>query len=430
MRRIDLADLDAREQAALLRRSAVPDDAVRAGAAEIVADVRARGDAALDEAAARFGGGRQGPRRVAEDEIAAAAAALTSKMAAAVAHAATNIRRFHEAQIPNDVAMEVEPGVEVERRWTPLRRVGAYVPGGKAAYPSTLLMCAVPAQVAGVESLAVASPAGPDGELSPALLGTAALVGVEEIYVMGGAQAIGAMAYGTESIHPAQKIVGPGNAWVTAAKLAVFGDVAVDLPAGPSEVVVVADGAADPTYVAADLLSQAEHGPDSPAVLVTADGALIDAVAAEIERLLPRLERREMLEAALTDHGLLVRAPDHETALEFAGDYAPEHVSLLTAQPDTDAKRLTAAGSVYVGDWSPEPVGDYASGANHVLPTGGTAAAMSPLGVADFGSWRQVQRLSREGLEALRPTIRELAGAEGLTAHRLAVEVRFEGHEQ
>ncbi len=349
---------------------------------------------------------------------------LSEELRRALAHAERNIRRFHEAQAPQDMRLEVEPGVVVERRWAPLRRIGAYVPGGKAAYPSTLVMTVIPAQVAGVEDIVVAAP-DTDGVLAPALLGAAHMLDVGEMWAMGGAQAIAALAYGTETVRRVQKIVGPGNQYVTAAKLAVFGEVDIDMPAGPSEVVVVADGSADPLHAAADLLCQAEHGPDSPAVLVTADAGLLEAVAAEIDALLPGLERWDVLERALENHGLLVLAPDHDAALAFADEYAAEHVTLLTADPETDAKRLTAAGSVFVGGWAPEPVGDYASGANHVLPTGGTAAAMSPLGVEDFGSWRQVQTLTEAGLTALRATIGELATAEGLTAHRMAVEVRF-----
>ncbi len=421
MRRLQLASLTAAERADLLRRSAVPGSDIRAKAMAIVNSVREQGDEAVRAAADRFGGGF---RRVEAMEMTAAWEALSPELQGALAHAERNIRKFHEAQVPVDLRMEVEPGVVVERRWSALRRVGAYVPGGKAAYPSTLLMTVIPAQVAGVAEIVVAAPES-DGALSPALLGAAHMLGVREMWAMGGAQAIAALAFGTAAVPKVDKIVGPGNQYVTAAKLAVFGDVDIDLPAGPSEVVVVADGTADPLLVAADLLSQAEHGPDSPAVLVTADAALLEAVATRIGELLPRLERRDTLERALEDHGLLVLAPDHDAAVAFAEEYAAEHVTLLTADPATDAKRLTAAGSVFVGDWAPEPVGDYASGANHVLPTGGTAAAMSPLGVEDFGSWRQVQTLTEEGLAGLRATIGELATAEGLTAHRLAVEVRF-----
>jgi histidinol dehydrogenase len=426
MRRIDLRSLDEAGRRDLLRRSPVPSTDVRKGAARIVAEVRRGGDAALDAAAARYGGGRSGARRVSREELEDALASLAPELVAAMERAAGNIRRFHEAQLPEATTLEVEPGVTVERRWTPLRRVGAYVPGGAAAYPSNVLMTVIPARVAGVGDVVVASPAAADGSVSPALLGAAALTGADEVHVMGGAQAIAALAYGTETIRPVQKIVGPGNAWVTAAKLALVGDCAIDMPAGPSEVVVVADGTSDPYHVASDLLCQAEHGPDSPAVLVTADEGVLDAVAAAVGELLPRLERADILAKALTDHGWLVLAPDHGAALRFADDYAPEHLSVATADPARDAAAVPNAGSVYVGEWSPEPVGDYASGANHVLPTGGTAAVLNPLGVEDFGSWRQVQTLTREGLEALRPAITELATAEGLTAHRLAVDIRFE----
>jgi histidinol dehydrogenase len=236
------------------------------------------------------------------------------------------------------------------------------------------------------------------------------------------------LAYGTETIRRVDKIVGPGNAWVTAAKLAVAGECAIDMPAGPSEALVVADASADPRHVAADLVAQAEHGPDSPAVLVTTDPAVADRVLAAVQSLLERLERADVIRKALTDHGLIALAPDHEAAFEFADDYAPEHLSVHLAGPLTEmaVDRITAAGSVYVGAWAPEPVGDYASGANHVLPTGGLASSTSPLGTEEFGSWRQVQRLTRRGLAALAPAVTRLASAEGLTAHRAAVEVRFQ----
>ncbi len=322
--------------------------------------------------------------------------------------------------------MTTTPGVEITRRWQPLRRVGAYVPGGKAAYPSTVLMTALPAKVAGVEEVVVTSPTAPDGSVSRAMLVACGLAGVDELWLLGGAQAIAALAYGTESIGRVEKIVGPGNAWVTAAKLAVFGACSIDLPAGPSEVVVLADHSADPEIVAVDLLCQAEHGPDSPAILVTTDPELPDAVEAALDDLLPGLERAEILEQALSDHGLAVLAPDHDSAVRFANDYAGEHVTIVTEDPDADAKRVTAAGSVYVGHYAPESAGDYATGANHVLPTGGLAAACGPLSVEDFGSWRQVQTITKQGLTRLRPTIAELATSEGLSAHRLAAELRFE----
>jgi len=426
MRRIDLASLDAAGRAALVTRSAVPAAEVRRAAAELVEAVRAGGDAALAEAGARFGGARPGGPRVPGREIAAAAAALDPALRDAITVAAGNVRRVHTDQVPASSAVEVVPGVTVERHWTPLRRVGAYVPGGSAPLPSTLIMTVVPARVAGVGSIVVATPARPDGTVDPVLLATAALLEVDEVYAMGGAQAIAALAYGTETIPAVDKIVGPGNAWVTAAKLAVAGECAIDMPAGPSEALVLADADADPRHVAADLLAQAEHGPDSPAVLVTTDEDAAERILAEAEALLGRLDRADVIRKALRDHGMVVIAPDSDGALRFADDFAPEHLSVHLSEPEEAVARVTSAGSVYVGPWAPEPVGDYASGANHVLPTGGLACSTGPLGTEDFGSWRQVQRLTREGLETLRPTVVGLATAEGLTAHRAAVEVRFE----
>jgi len=243
---------------------------------------------------------------------------------------------------------------------------------------------------------------------------------------MGGAQAIAALAYGTETIERVEKIVGPGNAWVTAAKLAVAGECSIDMPAGPSEALVLADGSADPRFVAADLLAQAEHGADSPVVLVAIGPEVADAVVAAVGGLLDRLERSDVIAAALRDHGLVAVANGPGDAIRFATEWAPEHLSIHLEDPEPAVEQITTAGSVFVGRWAPEPVGDYASGANHVLPTGGLACSTGPLATEDFGSWRQVQRLTQGGLAALRPTVTRLATAEGLTAHRLAVDIRFE----
>lgn len=425
LRRVILDELAHRERAALVRRGAVPEEDVRRQAVAILAEIRAGGDRALLEAARRFGGARPGPIRVSAQELSDAEASLPPNLRAALLRAIANLTTFHGLQRPSDRELEVEPGVRVARRWAPLRRVGVYVPGGRAAYPSSLLMAAVPARVAGVDEVVVASPAGSDGELSPALLGAAALLDVDELYVMGGAQAIAALAYGTETIAPVDKVVGPGNPWVTAAKLAVYGDCAIDLPAGPSEVMVVAGAGADPRLVAADLLSQAEHGAESPSVLVTWEEELADRVELEMEELLEGLERADTLRPALARGAMVVLTTRPDEALAFAEEYAPEHLTLLTPEPAADAERVRSAGSVFLGPWTPESAGDYATGANHVLPTGGLARACSPLGVEDFGSWRQVQELTPEGLAALRDTVGALAAAEGLTAHRLAVEVRF-----
>jgi histidinol dehydrogenase len=287
-------------------------------------------------------------------------------------------------------------------------------------------MGVVPAQVAGVEDVVVVSPAGPDGRLNEVTLGAAALLGIDEVYAIGGAQAVAALAHGTETIRRVDKIVGPGNDWVTAAKLAVFGVCGIDLPAGPSEALVLSDGSTEPRIVAVDLLCQAEHGAESPVVLVTTAPDRIEEILTAAEQMLADLRRAPVIRAALESHGLIVIAPDLDAAIAFANDFAPEHLSIHTEEAPSVAKKLTSAGSVFVGRWAPESAGDYATGANHVLPTGGLASAYGPLSVDDFGSWRQMQELTREGLTTLRPVIEELAGVEGLTAHRLAVDVRFE----
>ena len=426
IRRVSLAELSPADRRALVTRSAVPRPDVRRAAADIVEAVRTEGDVAVERYGRRFGGFRDGGTLVPQAEIDTALLAASGAFVEAVRAAAANVRKVHEAQLPTRSVVQVAPGVIVDRRWAPLRRVGCYVPGGSAPLPSTLIMTVVPAQVAGVQSIAVATPAGVDGTIDPALLATAAILGVDEVLAMGGAQAIAALAYGTATIDRVDKIVGPGNAFVTAAKLAVSGDCSIDMPAGPSEALVIADATADPRHVAADLLAQAEHGPDSPVALVSADPSVIEAILAAVDDLLDRLDRRDIVEKALSDHGIAVLAANEDEAIAFADQYAPEHLSIHLADAAAAAERITGAGSVFVGAWAPEPVGDYASGANHVLPTGGLACSMSPLGTEDFGSWRQIQTLTREGLASLRDTVTTLADAEGLGAHRLAVDIRFE----
>ena len=423
MRTVILEQLSLEERLTLLRRSAVPDLVLRSEAAGICAQVRQRGWEAVEDYAAAFGGGS---RRVTAPEVDDAIASLSEELRVALAAAVSAIEDFHRPQLPRPTTVTTTPGVEITRRWAPLRRVGAYVPGGSAPLPSTALMTIIPARLAGVDEIVAVSPESQPGEPSKLVIAAAAIAGATEIWSIGGSQAIAALAYGAGSLRRVQKIVGPGNAWVTAAKLAVYGDVAIDLPAGPSEVLVLADSTSDPRWVAVDLLCQAEHGPDSPAVLVTTDAELPDRVRAEIDRLLPSLERSSILRQTLDVNGLAVITSSHESSLRFAQEYAAEHVSIATAFPDADAARITSAGSVYIGPWAAESAGDYATGANHVLPTGGLAAACSPLSVEDFGSWRQEQRLTAQGLSALSPIISTLARAEGLTAHALAATIRFE----
>jgi histidinol dehydrogenase len=433
LRRLDLARAEtdpsvAAERDRLMRRGAVPDPSVRDGARRIVADVRERGDAAVSEANARYGGGSADGRLMLERaELIGARDRLSPRIRRGLEQMIDHVRTFAVTQRPTTTQTVVAPGIEIERRWAPLARVGAYVPGGSAAYPSSLVMCAVPARVAGVGQLVVASPADRDGHLSQVLLGAAGLLEVDAFVVAGGAQAVGALAYGlpASGLEPVDRIVGPGNAWVTAAKLEVFGEVGIDLPAGPSEVMVLADGTADPAHVAADLLSQAEHGPDSPALLVTPDPAFADAVEREIVEQLTTATRREILERSLASCGLVVLAPDRDAAIAFVDAYAAEHLSVVVADVEEAVARIGNAGSLFVGPYAPESAGDYASGANHVLPTGGLARSSGALSVEAFGKFVQVQRISRAGLAGIREAVRAVAEVEGLVAHRDAVEIRF-----
>ncbi len=435
LRRLELSKASsdpavAAEIESLIRRGAVPDPAVREAARQILLEVRRGGDSAVRGANLRFGGGAaDGSLAIGRARLLAARDRLPRAIRGALERMIENIGRFHEAQLPRSTTVIVEPGIEIERRWIPLARAGVYAPGGTAPYPSSLIMGAVPAQIAGVGAIVVASPAAPDGEVDPVLLGAAGLLEVEALIVAGGAQAIGALAYGLPEagLPRVDRIVGPGNAWVTAAKLEVFGDVGIDLPAGPSEVMVLADGTADPHHVAADLLSQAEHGPDSPALLVTTDRLLAGAVEREVERQLATAARRSTLERSLAAAGLVVLAADRDAAIDFVNAYAPEHLSVVMEDVEEAVARIRNAGSLFVGPYAPESAGDYASGANHVLPTGGLARCSGALSVEAFGKYVQVQRISREGLASIRGVVGLVAEAEGLLAHRAAVDARFAG---
>ena len=435
LRRLDLAQVAAGDAEAvahrrsLVRRGAVPDPAVRDAVRSTLADVRERGDEAVREANVRVGGGRaNGHLVIGRPDLIAARDTLDPPVRRALEQAINNVTRFAETQRPTSTRTTIVPGVEIERRWSPLASVGAYVPGGSAPYPSSLVMTVVPARVAGVARVVVATPAGRDGVVHPVLLGAAGLLDVDAVVVAGGAQAIGALAYGLPEagLAPVDRIVGPGNAWVTAAKIEVCGEVGIDLPAGPSEGLVLAGPPADPHRVALDLITQAEHGPDSPAILVTTDPVFADAVEAAVNDLLATALRRDILLRSLGEHGRIVLAPDLDAAIDFANDYGPEHCSVDVEPLEPTVERIRNAGSLFVGPWAPESAGDYATGANHVLPTGGLARSSGGLAVEDYGKFLQVQRITREGLAALAETVTTLAEVEGLLAHRDAVTRRFE----
>jgi len=439
LRRLDLAAAAkdaqvAAERDRLFHRSAVPDARVREIVRGILDEVRQGGADAVRAVNTRVGGGLpDGRLLLTADELRTAADSLEPDLRAALEDAIANVRRFAETQRPHTTSTEVVPGVEIERRWIPIWSAGCYVPCGSAPLPSSLVMTVVPAQVARVTRIVVATPAGPDGTVDRVVAATAHLLGVETVLVAGGAQAIAALAFGLpgEGVGSVDRIVGPGSAWVTAAKLELAGEVGIDLPAGPSEGLVVADASADPEIVAADLLTQAEHGTDSPAILVMTDPVTADAVERALNRRLAAEPRAAILERSLADHGRIVLAPDLDAAIDFVNSYGPEHLSIELGGDDLEiaVADIWNAGSIFVGRWSPESAGDYATGANHVLPTGGLARSSGALSVEQFGKYNQIQRLTRAGLARLAPTIRAIADAEGLHAHRAAVDVRFEREE-
>ncbi len=395
---------------------------------EIIAAVRVRGDAALREYTRRFDQTELETLRVSASEFAAAHSALDAEQRAALERAIENVERFHRTQDLSSVSLETVPGVRCERIYRPIEAVGLYVPAGSAPLPSAVVMLAVPARIAGCPQRVLCTPPDRSGRAHPAVLLAAELCGVEQVFKIGGAQAIAALAYGTESLPKVDKIFGPGNAWVTAAKQIVATDplgAACDMPAGPSEVMVIADASADPNFVAADLLAQAEHDPRAQALLVTPSAALAQAVAAAVERQAATLSRRAILEHSLRASRALV-VEDLESAVAVANAYAAEHLILEVREPRALLERIVNAGSVFLGAWSPEPMGDYCSGTNHVLPTYGYARAYSGLGVPDYLKRITVQELTPEGLRALGPTAVTLARLEGLDAHAAAVTCRLQ----
>ena len=426
---LEWAALDAAGRAAALARPAAGErDDVLAAVREIVAAVRARGDAALREFALRFDGAAPATLRVPAAAVDAAVTRVGPAALAALQRAAANVRRFHEAQRPAPLSLETSPGVRCERILRPIRAVGLYVPAGSAPLPSALIMTAVPAAIAGCERRVLCTPAGRDGGVDPAILAAARVCGVEEIYAVGGAQAIAAMAYGTATIPRVDKIFGPGSAWVTAAKQLVAADpagAALDLPAGPSEVLVIADHTARPEFVAADLLAQAEHDPLSQAILLTPSRALAAAVADQLAAQATRLSRASILAGSVAQSRAIVVA-DLAEAVAVSNAYAPEHLILEVAGARDWLDAVTSAGSVFLGHWTPEPMGDYCSGTNHVLPTYGYARAYSGLSLLDFLRRITVQEISPAGLRELGPTAELLAGLEGLDAHAAAVRLRLD----
>jgi histidinol dehydrogenase len=427
MKRLDWSRLTARERAdALKRPSVVPDAERRAKVAAILADVRARGDEAVRELTKRFDGCDPDPLIVPADELDRAWKNADAGVRAALTSAAARIEAFHRAQAPAAVSVETSPGVLCERRYVPLDAVGLYAPGGSAPLVSTVLMVGVPARLAGCPARILATPPGRDGKIDSRLLAAAKLAGITLVVRAGGAQAIAALAYGTATVPKVDKLFGPGNSWVAEAKRQAADDpdgAAIDLPAGPSEVLVIADDSADAGFVASDLLAQAEHGADSQAILATTSVDFAGKVEEELEKRLQDLPRAAIARASLAN-GLIAVAASLDEALALSEAYAPEHLILNTREDERLAARVRRAGAVFVGPWSPEAAGDYASGPNHVLPTGGAARAWGGLGLDSFLRPITFQRLTRAGLRTVAPDVETLARVEGLDAHRLSVTTR------
>ncbi|HIF5532509.1 histidinol dehydrogenase [Vibrio parahaemolyticus] len=425
MRTVVWQSLSEEQQDAILERPAIAEGAnITAAVADVIAKVRTQGDAALLELTEKFDRVKPESIRVPSKEINAASERLSAEMKQALEQAYSNIAKFHKAQKPQPIKVETQPGVMCEQVTRPIQKVGLYIPGGSAPLPSTVLMLGVPAKIAGCRKVVLCSPP----PIADEILYVAKLCGIDEVYNVGGGQAVAAMAYGTKSVSKVDKIFGPGNAYVTEAKRQVSNDfrgAAIDMPAGPSEVLVIADETADPDFIAADLLSQAEHGPDSQVVLVTPSPIVADQVTDSVQRQLKSLSRADIAQKALAS-SLIIISESITQAVSISNYYGPEHLIVQTKNPRELLPLLDNAGSIFLGDWSPESAGDYASGTNHVLPTYGYTRTYSSLGLADFSKRMTVQELSAEGLQNLAPTVVTMAEAEGLDAHKRAVTIRVE----
>ena len=392
----------------------------------IIQDVRTRGDAALLEYTKKFDKAELSSLQVTEDEFREALASFDPELKRVMQRAATNIIKFHSRQKRNSFILNDEDGIVMGQKVIPIDRAGLYVPGGTAAYPSTVLMDALPAKIAGVKEVVMVTPPNAEGKINPAILAAARIAGVDKIFKVGGAQAIAALAYGTESIPRADKIVGPGNAFAAAAKRQVYGQVAIDMIAGPSEILIVSDGKTNPRHAAADLLSQAEHDKLASAVLVTDSMELAKAVQAELEIQIPKLERAEIARASIDNNGKIIVADNLNKAIEIANEIAPEHLELCVEQPFDYLSKVRHAGSVFLGRNCPEALGDYLAGPNHTLPTSGTARFSSPLSVDDFVKKMQYTYYTRDALAAVADDVARFARAEGLTGHARSALIRTE----
>lgn len=419
-----LSDVSEAEIQKLLSRGSGLEDVAKTVSA-VLSDVRTEGDAALREYTAKFDKVELANFEVSEEELQQALSSISPELLDHLKSAAANIRAFHEAQLPEAIwFMELKPGVVLGQKATPLESVGAYAPGGRASYPSTVLMTVIPARVAGVEQVIVCTPPRPDGSVHPLTLAAAKVAGADKVFKLGGAQAIGAMAYGTETVPKVDKIVGPGNVFVTSAKMQIRDVAEIDFPAGPSEVLIIADESADAVMAASDIIAQAEHDPNSLSILITSSDTLAEAVNKEVLVQAEQTARSSIVKASLKNAAIII-ADSLEQCIGFSNKFAPEHLEIMVSDPDFILDRIKNAGSIFIGNYSPVPVGDYASGTNHVLPTSGYARVYSGLNINHFIKYSSIQRISKSGLESLKETVIALAEEEGLQAHADAIRTRF-----
>jgi histidinol dehydrogenase len=424
-----LSSLNPSQKNQLMNRAEQTYEEILPGVSAVMQDVKTRGDDALYEKNwNRFGKKNFSSLLVSSSEIQKAYKQVDPSIISALTQMIKNIKAVHKAQLPTkkDTIVYPERGIRVWREWRPITSVGLYIPGGKAIYPSSVLMSAIPAQIAGCSEIILCSPAKDMGQIPAVTLVAADMIGLKKIYKIGGAESIAAMTYGTKTIPKVYKIFGAGNSSVTAAKLLARSTVSIDMPAGPSEVLIIADNTANPSYIAADLLADGEHGEDSACVLITTSIQIAQQTIREIKRQLRTLSTKEYAQKSLQNYGLIGVADSIEEAVSFTNRYAPEHLEIMTKNPLRVASDISSAGSVFIGDWTCKSSGDYATGANHVLPTGGMAMMYPPLGVDSYGKWMQLQQVTRGGLRRIQNTIETIATAEQLPAHKRSVSIRFE----
>jgi histidinol dehydrogenase len=426
MKVIKLENLTPSEYQRIVNRSAGSNELIMPQVKKIMSEVQLNGDEAIINKYKKRYGKNIGIQVTAE-EISEAYQNVGKETVVSLKQMIKNITLVQKAQLPRkkDTAVYSEKGIKVWREWRPIEKVGLYIPGGKAVYPSSVLMSAIPAQIAGCEEIIMCSPAKPDGKIPAATLVAADMVGIKKIFKIGGAEAIAAMMYGTRTIPNVYKIFGAGNSYVTAAKMMALEKISIDMPAGPSEVFIIADETANPSYIAADLLADGEHGEDSACVLITTSQKIAERTIIEIEKQLLSLATGERARESLKRYGLFTTVDSLDEAIRFTNEYAPEHLEIMTKDADRVVSKIINAGSVFVGKWTTKSSGDYATGANHVLPTGGMAKMYPPLGVDSFGKWMQVQKCTKQGLQNIKKTIETIAEVEQLPAHKQSVSIRF-----